>query len=75
VLPVDSSRLNAIGCEPYTDNSGNGNVQVEFKDGTTGFYSNVPLDIFEQLRDAPSIGSYLSTGIIQQGYQFTKTSQ
>jgi KTSC domain len=74
MLPVDSSRLNAIGFAPYTDASGNGDLNVEFKDGSTGTYQGVPLQIFQQLRDAPSKGKYLSDYIISQGYNWVKTS-
>lgn len=72
MLPVESSRLAAIGYEPYSDNSGNGNLQVKFPDGDAGFYSQVPLDVFQQFRDSPSKGKFLSVYIIPY-YQFTKT--
>lgn len=60
-----------IGWQPPDENSRIGALWVRFTDGTTGFYSNVERDIFEQLRDSPSKGRFLHDFVIKMGYPFT----
>jgi KTSC domain len=55
---VDSSNVAAIGYEEDSQT-----LQVEFKNGTTYQYFDVPLAIFEGMRDAASVGQYLNQHI------------
>jgi len=55
---VDSSNVAAIGYEEDSQT-----LQVEFKNGTTYQYFDVPLAIFEGMRDATSVGQYLNQHI------------
>ena len=57
-IDVESSNVNAIG---YNEN--NQEVYIRFNNGTTYKYSNVPIQEFEGLKNAPSIGSYLHRNI------------
>lgn len=50
---VDSSHIERIG---YDFNSST--LRIEFKSNRTYDYSNVPENVFNELRDAPSVGSY-----------------
>lgn len=47
--PVESSNLDAVA--HYLDD-----LFIRFKNGKTYRYSDVPLETFEELRDAPSVG-------------------
>ncbi|HEU0046071.1 MAG TPA: KTSC domain-containing protein [Nitrososphaera sp.] len=54
MIPVVSSNIESIG---YDDS--NQRVLVKFLNGTIYAYIGVPIHEFENLRDAPSLGSYL----------------
>jgi len=53
--PVSSSNVAAIGYDAE-----NSTVYVQFLNGTTYAYKGVPEHEFENLRTAPSVGSYLN---------------
>lgn len=53
--PVNSSGIAAVGYD--ADNQA---VYVEFLNGTTYVYKGVPEHEFENLRTAPSVGSYFN---------------
>ncbi|MFN6269887.1 MAG: KTSC domain-containing protein [Akkermansiaceae bacterium] len=53
--PVSSSNIAAIGYDVE-----NQAVYVQFLNGTTYAYKGVPEHEFENLRTAPSVGSYLN---------------
>ena len=55
MLPVSSSSIAAIGYDAE-----NQTVYVQFLNGSTYAYKGVPEHEFENLRTAPSIGSYLN---------------
>lgn len=55
---VDSSNIQAIGYDAESST-----LQVEFKNGGTYQYFDVPEKIFEGLRDADSVGGYLAANI------------
>lgn len=57
-IPVDSSNVESVG---YDEDSST--LQVEFKDGSTYQYFDVPQRTFEELRDAASVGGYLAAQI------------
>lgn len=52
MIAVDSSNIESIGYDTDT-------VYVKFYNGSTYIYKGVPLHEFENLRDSPSLGSYL----------------
>lgn len=54
MLPVSSSNIASIGYDVE-----NQEVYVQFLNGTIYTYKGVPQHEFENLRDAPSLGSYL----------------
>lgn len=54
MIPVSSSNIESIGYDEQ-----NQQVYVRFLNGSLYVYKGVPLHEFENLRDAPSLGSYL----------------
>lgn len=57
MIPVSSSNIESIGYDEQ--NEQNEQVYVRFLNGSLYVYKGVPLHEFENLRDAPSLGSYL----------------
>lgn len=55
---VTSSNIEAIGYDPDSET-----LQIEFKNGSTYQYFDVPEKVYEELRDAGSVGAYLSSNI------------
>ena len=55
---VDSSNIERIG---YDTNSST--LRIEFKSNRTYDYSNVPENVFNELRSASSVGSYHAKNI------------
>lgn len=53
--PVSSSNISAVGFD-----ADNQMVYVQFLNGSTYAYKGVPEHEFENLRTAPSVGSYLN---------------
>jgi len=58
MIPVASSNVESIGYDEQQQI-----LYVRFLSGTTYKYLNVPLIEFEQLKNAPSIGSYMHRNI------------
>lgn len=58
MISVVSSNVESIGYD-----EGSQILQVRFLSGSTYIYMNVPLMEFEQLKVAPSVGSYLNRNI------------
>lgn len=54
MFPVSSSNIESVG---YSEE--NQEVYVQFLNGSIYVYKGVPLHEYENLRDAPSLGSYL----------------
>lgn len=54
MIPVSSSNIESIGYDKQNEQ-----VYVRFLNGSLYVYKGVPLHEFENLRDAPSLGSYL----------------
>ncbi len=54
MIPVSSSNIENIGYDEQNEQ-----VYVRFLNGSLYVYKGVPLHEFENLRDAPSLGSYL----------------
>ena len=63
---VESSNIEAVG---YDEDSST--LQVEFKNGGTYQYFDVPEHVFEGLRDADSVGRYLAS-TIKGSYRYSK---
>lgn len=55
MISVNSSNIDSVG---YDEDSQH--AYVKFHDGGTYIYKGVPIHEFENLRDAPSVGSYLN---------------
>lgn len=53
--PVSSSNIEAVGYDAENET-----VYVQFLNGSTYAYRGVPEHEFENLRTAPSVGSYLN---------------
>jgi hypothetical protein len=66
MIHVDSSNIEAVGYD--LDSS---TLQVEFKNGGTYQYFDVPERVFEELRDASSVGGYLASAI-KGTYRYSK---
>lgn len=62
---VSSSNLSAVGYE-------DGKLQVDFLNGTSYVYSDVPRHIYDGLMPAPSKGSYLDQYVKKAGYHYTR---
>lgn len=62
----NSSNVAAVG---YDENSDT--LQVEFHNGGTYQYFDVPESLFEQLRDADSVGGFLAANI-KGSYRYSK---
>ena len=53
--PVSSSNISAVGYDAESQT-----VYIQFMNGSTYAYKGVPEHEFENLRTAPSVGSYLN---------------
>lgn len=62
--PVSSSNVAAVG---YEDSD----LYVKFNNGSEYKYSGVPSSIYEQLLNAPSVGSFLNSNI-KGSYNFER---
>lgn len=56
MTPVKSSNIAAVG---YKD----GKMQIQFKGGGLYSYNNVPVDVFERLKKAPSVGKFFHRNV------------
>jgi hypothetical protein len=66
MISVDSSNVAEIG---YDEESST--LQIEFKNGTIYQYFDVPVDLFDGLRTADSVGGYLAANI-KGVYRYSK---
>ena len=64
--PVTSSNVASIG---YDEDSST--LEIEFKNGATYQYFDVPENVFTELRDADSVGGYLAVRI-KGTYRYSK---
>ena len=55
---VDSSNVAAIGYEKEAED-----LHVQFNSGSVYVYSNVPVEVFDNFKDADSKGRYLNENI------------
>lgn len=63
---VTSSNVASVG---YDENSAT--LEIEFKNGATYQYFDVPENVFTELRDADSVGGYLAARI-KGTYRYSK---
>lgn len=63
---VSSSNINSIGYDKETST-----LEVEFNNGSAYKYFDVPVSLFEGLRDADSVGGFLAANI-KGSYRFSK---
>ena len=63
---VDSSNVAAVGFEENSQT-----LQVAFNNGSTYQYFDVPIEIFEALRSAASVGQFLNQQI-KGKYRFSR---
>jgi len=66
-VPVTSSNVAAIAYDPVTSTLG-----VRFLNGSEYHYFGVPQDVFESLRAASSVGTYLNTTVKKAGYAYQR---
>jgi KTSC domain len=66
-VSVSSTSVAAIGYESETNTLG-----VRFQNGGEYHYFGVPEDVFEALKSASSIGSYINEYIKKAGYPCSK---
>ena len=64
--PVISSNVESVG---YDEDSAK--LEIEFKNGATYQYFDVPENVFTELRDADSVGGYLAARI-KGAYRYSK---
>lgn len=64
MIPVDSSNLESIGYEDET-------LQIQFLNGTTYQYFDVPAQVFDELKAADSVGKYLAAHV-KGTYRYSK---
>ncbi len=66
MVRVDSSNVAAVGHDPETQE-----LYVEFLSGSTYMYAGVDHQTFEELRDAPSVGSFLNR-VIKPNFAYSR---
>ncbi|HLY26913.1 MAG TPA: KTSC domain-containing protein [Aggregatilineales bacterium] len=66
-IPITSSNLAAIGYDPHTKT-----LEVEFKNGMIYQYDRVPVDIYAELMNADSHGSYFARNVKNAGFAFKR---
>lgn len=64
MIPVSSSNIESIGYEDET-------LQVQFLNGTTYQYFDVPVHVFDGLQQAESTGKYLAAHV-KGTYRYSK---
>jgi len=68
MTPVDSSNLSAVGYDPKTKT-----MHIRFQSGRLYAYYDVPEDIYQDLMNADSLGSYFNS-FIKGAFAYTKLS-
>ena len=66
MIPVSSSQISYIGY-----NTEDGNLYVTFSNKHTFRYNKVPLEVYNELKDASSVGKYFNANI-KNSYTNTK---
>lgn len=63
----DSSNIAAVRYDDDTQK-----LEIDFKQGGTYEYDNVPKDVAEGFESAPSAGKYFHANIVKGGYNYRK---
>jgi len=66
-VPVQSSNLASVGYDISTSV-----LEIEFRNGNVYQYYGVPAQVYEELMNAGSKGSYFHRNIRNGGYSFSK---
>lgn len=66
-ITVSSSKIRSIGYDPAEQV-----LEVEFLSGAVYSYAGVPERLYEELRQAPSLGKYFGTHVRDAGYRLTR---
>jgi len=66
MIPVASSNLEAIGYEESTET-----LRIQFTNGSIYEYRNVPVVVFNDFKQAGSLGAYLNRNI-RNAYPYEK---
>jgi hypothetical protein len=67
MITVSSTNLSSVGYEEESLT-----LRVEFLNGTSYEYYNVPKEVFEELLNSSSKGQYLNSNIKKGGYPYSK---
>lgn len=65
-VAVTSTNVESLGYDSASET-----LEVEFKNGTVYQYFDVPERVYEELRDASSVGGYLATQV-KGVYRYSK---
>ncbi len=68
-VPVQSRSLASVRYNPETST-----LEIEFLNGSIYQYFGVPRDVYENLLNAASKGSYFDQYVRKAGYHYTKVS-
>ena len=66
-VSVSSSSISAIGYEEASNT-----LAVRFHNGTEYHYFGVPQEVFESMRQAPSVGRFHDQNIKKAGYGYAR---
>ena len=66
-VPVESSNLASVGYSGVDEV-----LEVEFQGGSVYRYSEVPVEVYEELMNADSHGSYFHYNVKEAGYDYYK---
>ena len=66
--PVSSSNIDSIGYSIATET-----LRVQFKTGAIYDYEGVPVEVYQQMQNASSVGCYLNKHI-KNTYAYTRVS-
>ena len=62
-IPVESSNIESIGYSGYI-------LEVEFQGGSVYRYPEVPIEVYKELMEADSHGSYFHRNVKEAGYDY-----
>jgi len=66
-IPVESSNISSIGYDEENEI-----LEIEFHSGSVYQYYDVPFEVYDELMNADSHGSYFYHNIRNGGYSYTR---
>lgn len=69
MTPVSSSQIAAVGYDVDTQE-----LRIAFNNGALYAYDDVPQDVFDNLKQSASVGSYFHSAVKNAGYSFRRIS-